>query len=75
MDLKVFRARIANELWGSSCYQDLIKELRQRRPRIPQWDTTNDNTAKIQEALAQRKWHDLVMAIIDLNHQQEKLDE
>ena len=74
MDIRVFRQRIANELWGNPCYQDLVKELRARRPQIPGWNTDKDNTAKIHEALAQRKWHDLLMAIIDLN-QQEKLDE
>ena len=64
-DIKVLRARLYNELWQSPLYQDLIKELRTRRPHIPAWNTKDDNTREIQKALSQREHHDLIMAILD----------
>lgn len=68
---KSLRGRLYLEISQHPVYKDLIRELQSRRPQIPAWNTKDDNTPAIQKALAQREWHDLMMAIIN---PQEKSD-
>lgn len=64
-NLLALRARIIGEIWEHPCYRALIEELKRRRPQVPYWNPKDDNTAEMQAASAQQKWHDVMMAIID----------
>lgn len=71
--LIALRKAIINEVWQHPRYQQLIKELRARRPKVPYWTPAHvkngvlipDNTPEMQAASAAQKWHDVMMAIID----------
>jgi hypothetical protein len=71
--LQALRVRIIGELWDHPTYRALIDDLKARRPVVPYWKPAHvkngilvpDNTADMQAASAQQKWHDVMMAIID----------